>query len=83
MESYKTSKKSYKALKEISSEKMARITQLIMTNIRYGGINAKNSQKAADAGDTAKEKELLDQAYNEYGIGLSALENLVNGLAAE
>ena len=82
MEAYKVSKKSYKALKEIASEKMAPIIQRVMTNIKYGGLYAKNSLKAANAGDTAKEKELLDKAWKEFGIGLTALENVVNALAA-
>ena len=83
MEAYKTSKKSYKVLKEISSEKLAPVIQRVMTNIKYGGIYAKKSLKAANSGDTAKEKELLDKAWTEFGIGLTALENVVVGLAAE
>ena len=82
MEAYKMSKKSYTALKEIASEKMAPIIQRVLTNIKYGGIYAKNSLKAANKGDTAKEKELMDKAWKEFGIGLTALENVVNALAA-
>ncbi len=82
MEAYKMSKKSYMALKEIASEKMAPIIQRVLTNIKYGGIYAKNSLKAANKGDAAGEKELIDKAYTEFGIGLTALENVVNALAA-